>query len=571
MWWNHWRNLLTIEEATLDREFKLNEGTKEQQHSVPYGGRTVPLSRKIKPERGYSHHTHRVQKDFNNPKFLSHDLRDNRNMLNHLFSLPKNADIVVRNFRVGGPHVAAAIAIFMDGLVDKAIINNHILEPLMLLSSLEKDQPELKLLDFVKELLLPGNQIMEIDTWDGVVQNVLAGSTVVMVEGIDKAVSVETKGWEHRQVSVSQTEAVVRGPHDAFTENFRTNTGLIRSRLRTPKLITEIQQVGKLARTDVAIMYLQGVANPKIVREIKRRIQTIDVDFIPDSGILEQLIEDPPLGLIPRFLATERPDRVAYGLTEGQVAILVGHTPYVLLAPIFFWALLHAPEDAYLRWPFGAFIRMIRIIALGFGLLLPAFYVAITNYHPEMLPSGLMLAVAAAREQVPFAVIFEVLIMEFSLELIREAGIRIPSVIGPTIGIVGALILGQAAVMAGIISPLLIIVVAVTALGSFTIPDYNLSFTIRILRFGFLILSGLFGFYGITLGMMALLVHSVSLNSLGVPMFAPVAPKGRASKDIIWRRPAFTMVSRPEAYGARNLIRLAAPRSLRPRNNKEKS
>ena len=180
----------------------------------------------------------------------------------------------------------------MDGLVDKAIINSHLLEPLMLLANLDESQPEMKLVDWIKGALLPGNQIMELDTWDGVMQNVLAGSTVILIEGVDKGISVETKGWEHRQVSVSQTEAVVRGPHDAFTENFRSNTGLIRARLRTPKLITKIVQVGKLARTDVAIMYIKDLTNPKLVNEVLRRIENLDVDYLPDTGMLEQLIEE---------------------------------------------------------------------------------------------------------------------------------------------------------------------------------------------------------------------------------------------------------------------------------------
>ncbi len=572
MRWKKWSNLIDIKESTLDFEFKLGEeGNTAEGGNQPKGGKRVRLSRSLTPTPGYTHHTHQVQRKFTMPKFISVDMRSNRYTLEQLFYLPENADIVLREFRLGGPHVVTFLAVFVDGLVDKAIINNNLLEPLMILTNLDADQPDMKLVDWVKEALLPGNQIMELDTWDGVMQNVLAGSTVVLIEGVDKAISVETKGWEHRQVSVSQTEAVVRGPHDAFTENFRSNTGLIRARLRSPKLITKIVQVGKLARTDVAVMYLKDIANPKLVNEVLKRIGNLDVDYLPDSGMLEQLIEDPPLGVIPRFLATERPDRVTYGLTEGQVAILVGHSPYVLLAPIFLWSLLQAPEDAYLRWPFGAFIRTIRYLAMGIGLLLPAFYIAVTNFHPEMLPTELMLAIAASRERVPFPVVFEVLVMEFSLELIREAGIRIPSIIGPTIGIVGALILGQAAVAAGIISPLLIIVVSVTALGSFTIPDYNLGFSVRVLRFWYIIAASLFGFYGICLGLMVLLTHIVSLNSLGVPMLAPLSPKGRSSSDIIWRHPAFELVRRPEAYGSKNVIRLGSPRKLGLRNPKGKS
>lgn len=482
------------------------------------------------------------------PEFLQLSLEDNRATLQGIFHMPTNADVVIRDFQVGGAHPAHAMLVFMDGLADKQIINTHILEPLMLLSSLGRGDQHLDLMSWIQNALLPGNQTTECKRFEDVVSNVLAGSSVLFVDGINTALSVETKGWEHRMVSTTQTESVVRGPHDAFTENFRANTGLVRSRLRSADLVTEILRVGQTTSTDVAIMYLEGVVNPKVVRELKRRVKGVKVDYMPDSGLLEQFLEDGPLSLIPRFLSTERPDRVAYGMSEGQVAILVGQSPYALLAPTLFWSLLHTAEDAYLRWPFGAFIRSIRTVSLIIGLLLPSLYIAVTNFHPEMIPTDLMLAVAASREHVPFSVVIEVAMMEFSIELIREAGIRIPSVIGPTIGIVGALILGQAAVAAGIISPLLIIVVAVTALGSFTVPNYNLSFSVRVLRFGFLILASVFGFYGIVLGIMALLMHAVTLRSVGVPIMAPVAPRRNSAPDAIWRGFAFNMERRPEPY-----------------------
>ncbi len=482
------------------------------------------------------------------PTAVQHDLAANRAIIDRIFYLPTNADIVKRDFEIGGEQTVHGMIVFVDGIADKTIINTAILEPLMLLSNLDRNQLQSELLTRVKNALLPGNQVMEFKTWKEATENILAGSTVLFLEGVNSILSVETKGWEHRTVSATQTESVVRGPHDGFTESFRANTGLVRSKLRSSELITEITQVGKLASTDVAIMYIKGVVNPKLVREVKKRLKALVVDYLPDSGLAEQFLEDDPIGVIPKFLSTERPDRVAYGLTEGQVAIFIGHSPFVLLAPVMFWSLLHTSEDAYLRWPYGTFIRAIRMLSLVIALLLPALYIAVTNYHPEMIPTDLMLAVAATRERVPFPVVTEVLVMEFSIELIREAGIRIPSVIGPTIGIVGALILGQAAVAAGIISPLLIIVVAVTALGSFTMPNYNLSFSVRLLRFGFIIAAATFGFYGIILGLMLLLMHMVTVKSFGVPMMAPIAPHRNSSPDVIRRGQVFQMETRPNAY-----------------------
>lgn len=489
------------------------------------------------------------------PTRIQYDLSGNRKILEKTFHMPKNADVVVRTFKVGGSPQIEAFAVFMDGLADKIIINNHILEPLMILSSFDASASETVIMNWIKETLLPGNQVMEIKTWKDATENILAGSTVIFFEGMAIGLSVETKGWEHRTVGISQTEAVVRGPHDAFTENFRANTGLVRARLRSTRLITEMRQLGELASTDIAIMYIDGLANPRLIAEVKKRLQSIKIDYMPDSGLLEQFMEDDPISVFPKFLSTERPDRVAFGLTEGQVAIFVGQSPYAILAPVLFWSLLHTSEDAYLRWPFGTFVRSIRMISVIIGLLFPALYISVANYHPEMIPTDLMLAVAASRERVPFPVVFEILVMEFSLELIREAGIRIPSVIGPTIGIVGALILGQAAVAAGIISPLLIIVVAVTALASFTMPNYNLSFSIRVLRFGFILAAAFFGFYGVALAVMVLIMHAVSIRSFGVPILSPIAPWQRSSPDVIARGKVFTMETRPAAFGSQDTKR----------------
>ncbi|WP_018132682.1 spore germination protein [Effusibacillus pohliae] len=479
------------------------------------------------------------------PDRLSDELHINRALVENIFHLPQNADVIIRDFTISREDPIKAFAVFMEGLADKEIINSHILEPLMLLSSIPPDTGVKNRLQTVKEKLLPGNQVMEYDKWEDVTKNILAGSTAVFIDGAEKALIVESKGWEHRSVAETTGESVVRGPHDAFTENLRTNTGLVRSRLRTERLITEMMQVGELASTDIAVMYVNGIANPRLVHEVKRRIKAVKVAFLQDSGVLEQFIEDPPRGLIPRMLSTERPDRVAAALAEGYVAVFVGQSPFVLIMPAMIWSLLHTAEDAYIRAPFGSMIRVIRFAAFLTALLLPALYIAVTNYHPEMIPTDLMLAIAAARERVPFPAVVELLLMELAIELIREAGIRIPNVIGPTIGIVGALILGQAAVQAGIVSPLLVIVVAVTALSSFTLPNYNVGFAIRTLRFVFLVLAGTWGFYGIILGLMVLLMHWACLKSFGVPMLSPVAPYKSSSPDVILRGPVYAQEIRP--------------------------
>jgi len=472
------------------------------------------------------------------------DLDRNEEIVRQTFHLPENKDIVVRAFAVGNERKWRGLAVFVDGMSDKTIINNNILQPLMILSHLVDEEPERKL-EVVSDTLLPGNQIALSQQWSKVIPGILTGSTAVFIEGCDAALVVETKGWEHRTVGLAQTENVVRGPHDGFTESFRANTALVRSRLRSEHLITEMFSVGNLGRTDIGVMYVHGLTNSAIVEEVRKRIKAVDVDYLADSGVFEQFIEDTPNSMVPQVFSTERPDRIASMLAEGHVAIFVGMSPFVLAVPVTLWTLVHSPEDAYLRAPYGTFLRMLRWLALVVALLTPSFYVAVTNYHPEMIPTDLLLAIAGSREQVPFPVVVEILLMEFAMELIREAGIRIPSVIGPTIGIVGALIIGQAAVQAGVVSPLLVIVIATTALASFTIPNYNLNLAVRILRFVFLVAAAVLGFYGIALLLAAFIVRLSVTKSFGVPFLAPVAPSMDSAPDVLIRGHVFAMNQRP--------------------------
>lgn len=530
------KHLLTVDDSVMDDQFSLtgksssdddagSSDESDDRHRADASARTMPEAA--------------------HDEEISPVLKRSKQTVEAAFRVPENADVVIRDFTVGAPQGWPAFAVFVDGMSDKLIINTHILEPLMMLTTLASKTDQPNRLETVEYTLLPGNQLTVERSWQTVIPAILTGSTAVFIDGCDAALIVETKGWEHRSIGTPQTEAVVRGPHDAFTESFRANTGLVRAKLRSERLVTEMLSIGRLGRTDVALMYIDGLTNPRLVREVKKRIEAVDVDYLADSGLLEQFLEDSPWLSVPQVFSTERPDRIAHMLTEGHVAIFVGNSPYVLAVPVVLWSLVHSPEDAYLRVPFGTFLRTIRWIALFIAMLLPSMYIAVTNYHPEMLPTDLLLAIAGSREQVPFPVLAEVLMMEFAIELIREAGIRIPSVIGPTIGIVGALIIGQSAVQAGIVSPLLVIVIAVTALASFTIPNYNLGFGVRVLRFVFLFCSAFFGFYGIALMGCVVLARLCVQKSFGVPLLAPVSPSMDTSRDVLTRGPAYAMNERP--------------------------
>ncbi len=474
-------------------------------------------------------------------------LRVNKKNIEQLFNMPLNKDVVVREFTLSTEPPVQSFLVFIDGMADTRLINDSILKPLMLLTNLDPGtgiRPDN--CANVLQKHLPSNQVKKLTLFEDVVTQVLSGATVIFFEGSPCAVSAETKGFPYRAVDTAKTEQVVQGPQEGFVENLRSNTSLIRRIIRSEKLITEYLEVGARNNNNVAIMYLSDLTDPDLLQEVKRRIKGIKTDYVAESGILEEFIEDHPLSLMPQIIKTERPDRVSSMLLEGKVAIIVDNTPFVMLVPGLLFDLLHSSEDHYVRFPHGVWLRMIRVFAVFLTILLPAFYVAIATFHQEMIPTDLLLSIASARELVPFPTIVEILLMELSFELVREAGVRVPGIIGPTLGIVGTLILGQAAVAASIVSPILIIIVAVTGLSSYAIPNYAASFGFRFMRFFFIFLATILGFFGISSGLFVLLCLLLNMKSFGVPYLAPVAPKTAPSADIILRLPAWRQETRPD-------------------------
>jgi spore germination protein KA len=474
---------------------------------------------------------------------VSSSLESNKYYVEQIYSLPKNKDIILREFYLALDSPLKAFMLFIDGLAEKEIINNSILKPLMvLLDGVQIEGNEIA--TYIKEHLLPGHDVQVLEEYRQILDFVNYGNTAIFVEGCAQCLVVETKGWDKRSVDKPEVEQVIMGPHEAFNETLRSNTALIRKALRNENLITEMVKVGARNKIDVAIMYLEDLTNPQLVKEVKRRIISIKTDYVGVSGVLEQFIEDEPFRLSPQILTTERPDRVVSFLVEGYVTVIVDGAPQALIVPVTLFSLLHSSEDYYLRLPYGNFLRILRVLALFITILTPGIYVAIVTFHQEMIPTELLLAIAASRATVPFPTIFEVFAMEFAFELIREAGVRVPGVIGNTIGIVGALILGQAAVQAGIVSPILIIVIAITGLASFAIPNYSLSFSFRGRRFIFTVLAASFGFFGIAGGLFFFLITLVNMKSFGVPFLAPISPKIKTGPDVVWRGPVWSMEER---------------------------
>ncbi|MEW9670573.1 spore germination protein [Ammoniphilus sp. 3BR4] len=474
-------------------------------------------------------------------------------------------DIISREIMIGRSTELKAALFFTDGLANNQTIYESIMASLMMLNIDEKDWKQImqqgNLLTRLKEKVLTNGDIQEVDDLGQLLSSLLSGQTIILVDGHDKALAVSTEGWEDRGVTEASAQTVIRGPREAFSESLRTNTALVRRRIKDPNLWMESQKIGRVTQTNVAIMYVKGIADDKIIDEVRQRLGEIDIDGILESGYIEELIQDETFTPFPTIYNTERPDVIAAGLLEGRIAIFVDGTPFVLLVPALFVQYLQAAEDYYHRSDFGL-LRILRYLALGIALFGPSLYVAITTFHQEMLPTPLLISLASQREGVPFPAFIEALMMEVAFEILREAGVRMPRAVGQAVSIVGALVIGQAAVEAGIVSAAMVIVVSITAIANFVLPAFNMAIAIRILRFGFIGLGAAFGLFGILLGIIALLLHLTSLRSFGVPYMSPMAPFNLADqKDAIFRLPQWGLSVRPRLINQRNITRQQSPTS----------
>ena len=380
----------------------------------------------------------------NNTNIMSTKLCENLEAIKQKFLMPKNRDIIVREFRIG--RKVKAFMVYIDGMMDKQTLNLSILPQLMSRDVFEELGEECPV-DYLMENILAVHDVRKTNKYSDTVMQILNGLSALFVEGCGECIIIETRGYEKRNVDTPKTETVVKGSQEGFTENLRTNVALIRKIIKNENLVTEMLSVGNTNHSNCAIMYLEGITNPKVIQEVKKRLERIDTDFVLGDGMIVQFIEVNSFMLFPQNASTERPDRTASFIMEGRVVIIAEGTPFALSAPVTFFGLFHTSEDTFVRWPGGTFLRLIRIFGLFCATFLPGLYVALTLYHIEMIPTELLISIAKAKELVPFPTLLEVLIMEIAFELIREGGIRVPSVIGQTLGIVGALILGQAAVL----------------------------------------------------------------------------------------------------------------------------
>jgi spore germination protein KA len=458
-------------------------------------------------------------------------------MFEESFNFPTNKDIKFRDFKFAGKD---GFIIFIDGMVSGERISNFILRPIQNASGFN---------DLANVIQM--NEMSAEKEFEKAVSAILNGDVVVCADKLDSVYICDAKGFDRRGVERPTVETSIVGSQESFSETLRTNTTLLHRIIKNKGLTTEPLKMGKLNNLVCAVVYVNGIANMELVAEVKRRLNSIETDFIQSGGMVEQFIEDQTSSLFQTVTTTERPDNAAALLMQGRVAIVVDGSPRVIIVPITMFTLLKTSEESALRAPLASTIRAVRILAVFAALLLPALYLAMTTFHAEMIPAGLLLSIAGARINIPYPAMVELILMEISFELIREAGQRIPGPIGGTVGIVGGLILGEAAVSAGLVSQGSVVIIAFSALSSFAIPQYQGLFTVRLLRLAFLICAGLMGFLGVAVAFVILVGYVNSLTSFGMDYVRPVfSDTPMFPKMPVWEyetRPTELKTSRPES------------------------
>jgi len=461
--------------------------------------------------------------------------------------MKNSSDVVYREFLIKDWKCAL---VYIDGMIDKYLLDDYLLRAVMRYEIDIKDVHE------IKDRLLTVSDIKEVTDLGEGINAVLSGDTLMFIEGLGSCYVIASRLWPVRGISEPSSETVVRGSRDGFTETIRFNTALVRRRIKDTRLKILPEKLGKRSKTDVAILYIEDIVNKEVLSELMKRIGKINIDAIFDSGYVEQLIEDNIWSPFPQIQSTERPDVVAAALYEGRVAILVDNSPFAIVVPATLPNLFQSPDDYYQRWIYSSVVRIIRFLSVLISLVLPAFYIAITSFHTGIIPTRLAYSIAASREGVPFPAYVEVMIMEFSMAFLTEAIVRLPKAIGATIGIVGGLIIGQAAVSAGIVSPIMIIIVSITVITSFVIPNYQVTTAFRLVRFLIIIAATIAGLYGMMLGLIVLLIHLTRLKSFGIPYLAPAVNTEKGDlKDMFIRFPLRYLKTRPKYMKTGDKIR----------------
>lgn len=489
---------------------------------------------------------------------LSSNIETNRQALTLL--LNGCSDAVVKDFYFGRNSHLQGLVLYFDGLADRNEVENNLLRPLLLeINMVDREvwKPDCHdVFSLLSERIISLADLKMVDSLEGIIHHICSGDTVFLFDGSSRGLAAGTRSWQSRPVQTPENELVIFGPKEGFVETLRYNTALVRRRLKSSQLKIENLVLGRISKTDVAFMYIEGISPPDLVEEVRQRLNQIDIDGVLDVNYLEEFIMDEKATIFSQAEHSEKPDRVCAHLLEGRVCLMVDGSPMALIAPVSFPQFWISPEDYYVHYVPATLFRLLRFISFWLALTLPSLYVATISYHHEMIPTDLFLTIAATRQGVPFPAFVEALLLEFTFEMLREAGLRLPRAVGPAVSIVGALIIGDAAVRAGLVSTPMVVVIAATGIASFIAPAYNAAIIIRIARFGFLAAAATLGFLGIMVAFILMLVRMASLSSFGLPFLSPVAPFNRSQlSDIFMRRPWFKMEKRPFMDGMENTIR----------------
>jgi spore germination protein len=479
----------------------------------------------------------------------SASLDENMKIVKDLFG--ESQDFIGRKFAPGGAGAPWLYMAYFDAMTNREAMDLTVIRRLfdMDWASLTPEEKGEGIYETLRDRGIATTDISETEDMFDVLYFINAGDTAVFIEGCEKVIVVATRGFPNRGIQDAQTEVVVQGPREAFSEVMRFNTALIRRRIRDNHLIVKQSKLGQRSLTDIAIVYMSDIVRPEVLAEVEKRLEAIEIDCILDSGSVEQLIEESWLSPFPQVQLTERPDKAASSILEGRVVIIVDNSPFVIIVPVTLNSFFQASEDYYSRWQVMSVTRFLRFVGAFIAVSLPGAYISVALFHPSMIPLTMVSRLAEASQAVPFPAVLEFILLDSAFELLREAGIRLRSASGGTIGIVGGLIIGQASVEAGLVSPIVVIIVALTGIATFSIPSVSLVYGFRLVKYGILALSAFFGFFGLIIGLIITLIHLASMTSFGFPYLMPFAASEMSGyqdlKDSLFRFPLFSLKKRP--------------------------
>jgi spore germination protein KA len=479
-------------------------------------------------------------------------LEQNIKMLKEIFS--NDNTIIYRRFENQKNKTIRCCIIFADGMVNNEIINENIIQPIVGNTLLNYEKG---MIDSLQYGVIISNDVEKTSDVYLAIEAILGGDTVLFIEGASEVLVIGTKGWQVRSITEPENEKVLRGPREGFTESLIVNLALIRRKLQTPELKFIFRTLGVRSNTRACVCYIEGIANGKILQELNKRLDNVQIDGILDTGYLEELLSDAPLSMFKTLGSTERPDVVAGKLLEGKIALVVDGTPFVLTVPYLFIEHFQSNEDYYISYYSASISRVLRGCSFLFSISIPAVYVALVTFHKEMIPTPLLMSVAAARQGMPFPTVIEAIGMLIVFEILREAGARMPTFIGQALSIVGAIVIGQAAVDARLVSSPMIIVIAFSGITGLVIN--KMKGAVFILRLVFILLASVFGLYGYVFGVTGWLIHLFQLRSFGIPyMYNLTSFDPEDLKDTVIRAPWWYMKYRPKLIATKNMVRLSS-------------